>query len=540
MKKFNKVSIVATLILSLVFVSAPSAKALVLPFTPSLGVADTFSILSDTFTSTVGPTTVTGDIGYTTGPAVPAVLTGTIHTAVSDIPAGGIYNQAGLDQATALAALNTQSCSFTFAPGAIDLATDVTHIPAFGSILGEYVPGVYCTSGVASAYSVGTAGITLVGSGTYVFRNDGALTTVTGSSVALTGASACDVFWTPNGGTTLAHDSTFTGTVIPILAAAHDITIMDTVTWIGRALTFGHTVTTPQTNVVITKPTCTTPSLTLNNIVVNDSGRSKPESSWILTATGATTLSGHGATGSTDVVSDGSFLGGTYTLSQSGPSMYTASAWTCTNGVTVNGSNQINLGSGQTTVCSITNNDTFLSSGGSGGGSSPSSVSSTTSSSTNIDSPVIGISKSPNPTSLPNGLGTVYYNYSVWNGSNGQLALTNVSVTDDKCNNVKYISGDTNLNNKLDKSENWVYQCKTTLYLTTTNIATATAYGDNTSHLLTSATATATVVVAGFVPKFPNTGYPAGSNGAQNALLILGGIVLGSSIVYSLKKKQNA
>lgn len=100
------------------------------------------------------------------------------------------------------------------------------------------------------------------------------------------------------------------------------------------------------------------PSLTLNKIVTNNNGGAQLESAWTLTATGPTTLSGSGASGSTDVVSGASFHAGTYTLSESGPSGYSSSDWSCTNGVTVNGSNQITLSLGQTTVCTITNDDT--------------------------------------------------------------------------------------------------------------------------------------------------------------------------------------
>ncbi len=100
------------------------------------------------------------------------------------------------------------------------------------------------------------------------------------------------------------------------------------------------------------------PSLTLNKIVSNTHGGSATESAWILTATGPTTLSGAGATGSTDVVSVSGFSAGTYTLSEStGPAGYSASAWTCTDNVTVNSNRQITLANGQTTVCSITNSD---------------------------------------------------------------------------------------------------------------------------------------------------------------------------------------
>ncbi len=98
------------------------------------------------------------------------------------------------------------------------------------------------------------------------------------------------------------------------------------------------------------------PSLTLNKILVNDNGGTAVESNWTLTATGPTSISGPGATGSADVVSDATFDAGVYTLSESaGPSGYTPTAWSCVGG-TQNG-NQITVGLGQSVVCSITNND---------------------------------------------------------------------------------------------------------------------------------------------------------------------------------------
>ncbi len=99
------------------------------------------------------------------------------------------------------------------------------------------------------------------------------------------------------------------------------------------------------------------PSLTLNKVVSNTHGGTAAESAWTLTASGPTLLSGAGATGGTDVVSDPTFKAGTYTLSEStGPAGYSASAWTCTNNVAVVDF-KITLAPGQTTVCSITNSD---------------------------------------------------------------------------------------------------------------------------------------------------------------------------------------
>lgn len=143
--------------------------------------------------------------------------------------------QAGLDQGLALSNINGQVCDFAFAAGAIDLATDTTH-----GTIGVYTGGVYCIDG---AVSIGTAGITLSGAGTFIFKTLGtsnALTTVDTSVVSLTGgASACDVFWAPTAKTTLGANTTFIGTIIDDAG----ITIGSTTSLIGRALTYGETVT---------------------------------------------------------------------------------------------------------------------------------------------------------------------------------------------------------------------------------------------------------------------------------------------------------
>lgn len=233
MKLAKTIGLVTALVITLV--TAPLASAAT---SPGLGAASTFVILSDTYSNTVSGTTLNGDLGYTTPPAVAPTVNGATHQADS------VYNQAGIDQNNALIALNNQPCSFTFAPGPIDLASDTTHGP-----VGTYTPGVYCISGAASIGGGGT--ITLDGAGTYIFRMDGALTTSAGSVVALSGgASVCDVWWTPTQASTIGANSTFAGTNID----AAGITIGSTVTWTGQALAFGGTVTTDTDT--ISAPTC--------------------------------------------------------------------------------------------------------------------------------------------------------------------------------------------------------------------------------------------------------------------------------------------
>ncbi len=211
---------------------------------PSLGAASSFTILSNSYVNTAPGTTINGDLGYTTGPAVAPTVNGNTHVTNAK------YNQAGIDQNSALVALNNQPCSFTFAPGPVNLATDATHGSA-----GTYTPGVYCITGAASIGSGGT--ITLSGAGTYIFRMDGTLTTSANSVVTLAnGATSCDVWWTPTAATTLGANSTFAGTDI----SAAGITIGSNVNWTGKALAFGGTVSTDTDT--ISSAACATPPAT--------------------------------------------------------------------------------------------------------------------------------------------------------------------------------------------------------------------------------------------------------------------------------------
>lgn len=92
------------------------------------------------------------------------------------------------------------------------------------------------------------------------------------------------------------------------------------------------------------------PALHLRKIVVNDNGGNAKDTDWTLSASGPTPLSG-----TTPVDSGVSFDQGAYTLSESGPSDYTASSWTCVGG-TQNGST-ITVGLGESATCTITNDD---------------------------------------------------------------------------------------------------------------------------------------------------------------------------------------
>jgi uncharacterized repeat protein (TIGR01451 family) len=142
--------------------------------------------------------------------------------------------------------------------------------------------------------------------------------------------------------------------------------------------------------------------------------------------------------------------------------------------------------------------------------------------------PLIHVTKVPNPLTLPVGGGSVTYTETATNP--GTAALSNVTLTDDKCSPVNYISGDSNSNSLLDPTETWVYTCQANLTSSTTN--TATVSGDA-NGLTATDLATATVIVATAVPviptvnpvpvlvvtdipKFPKTGFA--PNNANNTL----------------------
>ena len=258
MKFRNKIGAISVLLTA--FVASPLALAAT---NPNLGMADSFTILSGTYSNTTPGTTISGDLGYTTPPVTTPTVNGTTHTA------DATYNQAGIDQGTALSALASQPCTFSFAPGAIDLASDTTH-----GVAGLYAPGVYCISGAASIGGGGT--LTLTGAGTYIFRMTGSLTTTANSVVALSGASACNVWWTPGAATTLGANSTFGGIDID----ASGITIGNLVVYNGKALAFGGTVTTDSDT--LTSSACAASKASTNSVVapttpgLPNTGYSKP------------------------------------------------------------------------------------------------------------------------------------------------------------------------------------------------------------------------------------------------------------------------
>lgn len=143
----------------------------------------------------------------------------------------------------------------------------------------------------------------------------------------------------------------------------------------------------------------------------------------------------------------------------------------------------------------------------------------------------IKVTKKATPATL-SGPGFVTYIYKVTN--EGDVALKDISVKDDKCSPVVYVSGRKNQNGKLDKDEVWKYTCTKKVSATETNTVTAkgTANGDRVKD-----TAKATVVVSS-VPGFPNAGIgPEDKSSAPWNIIISIVIFIASFSFYLVQKK---
>lgn len=116
----------------------------------------------------------------------------------------------------------------------------------------------------------------------------------------------------------------------------------------------------------------------------------------------------------------------------------------------------------------------------------------------NVINPKIAIDKVAYPTLIDGGTTvTVTYTYTVTNPGDDPLSL---DVVDDKCSPVDLVSGDTNLNARLDPSEMWVHTCSAAISVDTTNEATATVT-DSLGHTwVATDTASVTVKYRIFLP----------------------------------------
>lgn len=528
----NKNSIITAVVISLAFCLAGPIAAFAAT-APNLGTAASFAVLGNSTVTNTGSSVLNGDLGLYPGTSITGFFGTTANEGPGVVSAGhsvhqtdATAQQAQTDTTAAYSTLSGQSC------GGNDLS---------GQDLGgmTLVPGVYCFT--SSAQLTGTLTLNAQGdpNAVWVFQIGTALTTASSSSVVFsnggTGTPGCNVFWQVGSAATLGGSTTFVGTII---AHTEAITFVTGATLYGRALSStaavtldSNTITTPTcapapvngtcglangtsvsvaptsnlcstgsaTSVTGSGPwtwsctganggtnssTCTatvTPSTTLT-LVKTIVGGTKTFADFPLTATGPTTITGDSAT---TAVTAATVSAGTYTLSETTQSNYTAGSWSCIKdpGSVVTTGTSITLASGDGAICTITNTYVAPAAPSGGGGGNSYGIS------TPI-APLIDVVKVPSPLSLPGGAGSVTYTYTLHNP--GTVSMNKITVIDDSCSPLKYISGDTFADLRLDPSETWTYTCSATLSKTTTNtvVATGWAYGVSATHI-----ATATVIV---------------------------------------------
>jgi hypothetical protein len=179
---------------------------------PGLGTATSCAVLAGQTVTNTGSTTITGDLGVSTGTAVtgsPTVI-GTTHTG-SDPVAISAQN----DLTTAYGNAASSPCNF-----------DETGKNLGGQTL---TPGTYCQTTAPTL----TGTLTLSGNGVFIFKAGSTLVTAPGSTVRLTnGAQPCNVFWQVSSSATLDTTTTFVGTIM----ALTDISLKNGATIAGRAL----------------------------------------------------------------------------------------------------------------------------------------------------------------------------------------------------------------------------------------------------------------------------------------------------------------
>lgn len=145
--------------------------------------------------------------------------------------------------------------------------------------------------------------------------------------------------------------------------------------------------------------------------------------------------------------------------------------------------------------------------------------------------PLIHVTKIPSPLTLVAGGGIVTYTERITNP--GTVALNNVTLNDDKCGPMQYVSGDTNGDSKLDTTETWIYVCQSNLTQTTTNTAIATGQANG---LTVRDFAIATVVVGTAIPALPKTGFDPAVNVVAPAVAAV--VLMVSFLFYANRKKE--
>ena len=230
-------------IVSLAGLSATAAPAAT---SPTLGAAESYSVLAGSTVTNTGPSTISGDLGVSPGSAItgfpPGIVgpPGTIHAADANAGLAQIANTAAFG---ALSAAPNATCDVTYGPG-----QDLVGL--------TLVPGVYCFE-TSAQLTTGVA-LTLDGGGdsnaVWVFRVASTLNTTpgVGATVIVTNAGLpCNVWWQVGSSATIGSESSFIGNILALTS----ISLGTGASLEGRALAQTGAVTLDTNNIF--GPNCT-------------------------------------------------------------------------------------------------------------------------------------------------------------------------------------------------------------------------------------------------------------------------------------------
>ena len=493
MKRLKMIRIIPLLLslLMVVMMAAPT-MSMAAQSTVDLGTTSSFAVLAGSTITNTGPTTINGDAGGDVG-----LSPGTAFTGQADATISGTVH---LADAAAILAKDDLVTAYNDAAE----RTPVTTIPTElgGTTL---IPGTY-DSADGTFQITGTLTLDAQGDpdGVFVFKTASTLITAADSSISIiNSARYCRTFWKVGSSATLGTNSHFVGHIF----AMESITANNGATVQGQLLARTGAVTLENntiTNGICAAPPAPPASATLYVIkhVVNDDGGTAVAANFNLhVKASGVDVTASPAIGVEFPGTIYTLVAGTYVVSEDAVAGYTGSF----SGDSTDGN--IILTPGDNKTITITNND---------------------GQSTVIYPPLINVIKIPEPLALTSGQGLVTYTYKVTNP--GLVALSNVSVTDDKVSPVNYVSGDVNADNLLQPNETWIYSSHVNLAATTTNTVTAKGSAND---MTATDIAIATVVVTPLTvdtPPVPGRGTITGGQLPKTSTpwynLLVGGVAL--------------
>lgn len=188
-----------------------------------------YAVMGGTTVTCAGASVITGDVGVSPGAAIVGFPAPCTNVGTLRVPPASDAGKANL--VSAYGTLDALGCSSTIGP-------DLT-----GLIL---PPGVYCVTAAASNLT-GTLTLNAGGnpSASWTFQMASTLITSPNSTVAVVGASACNVQWLVRSSATLDTNTTFVGNILALTA----IGMNDGASLAGRALARNAAVTLSNNNV---------------------------------------------------------------------------------------------------------------------------------------------------------------------------------------------------------------------------------------------------------------------------------------------------